>query len=92
MVEEMLDVGIIIPSQSSYSALMVMILKKYGSWRMCLDYRELKKITIKDKFPIPVIDELLDELHRQIYFTKLDLHSRYHQIRMKEEDIPKTTF
>jgi hypothetical protein len=92
MVEEMLEDGIIIPSQSSYSASMVMVLRKEASWHMCPNYRELNKITIKHKFHIPVIDELLDELHGAIYFTKLDLRSGYHQIRMKEEYIPKKTF
>ena len=92
MVEEMLEDGIIRPSQSSYSALVVMVLNKEGPWHIFPDYREINKIIIKDKFPIPFIDELLYELIGEIYFTKLYLPSKYHQIRMKEDDIPKTTF
>ena len=84
MVEEMLEDGIIRPSQSSYSTLVAMVHKK----KACLDYRELNKITIKYKFPIPIINEMLDELRGAMYFTKLVLRSGYHQIRMKGEDIP----
>jgi hypothetical protein len=92
MFQELLTVGVIRPSTSPYFSLIVMVMKKEGSWRMCPNFPALNKSTIKEKFPIPVIDDLLDELSGAQFFTKLDLHSGYHQICMKEADIPNTAF
>lgn len=88
----MLEEEVIHPNASPYSSLVLLIYKKDSSWCMCIKFWDLNKITIKDKFTIHIIDEILDELHCVKYFSKLDIRSRYHQIRLHDEDITKTTF
>jgi hypothetical protein len=92
MVQELLNAGVILPSTIPYSSPMVMVVKKEASWHMFPHSRTLNKLTIKDKFPIPVIDDLLDELSGAQFFTKLDLRLGYQKICMKEAYIPKATF
>ena len=91
-IDDLLSQGHIRPSQSPYGAPVLFVPKKDGRWRMCVDYRALNKQTVKDRYPLPRIDDLIDRLGRARYFTTLDLASGYHQIAMKNADIHKTAF
>eukprot|EP00253_Pinus_taeda_P016981 PITA_16981 len=90
--QELLDKNYIRPSVSPWGAPMLFVKKKDGTFRMCIDYRQLNKLTIKNKYPLPRIDELFDQVKGATMFSKIDLRSGYHQIRIKDEDIAKTTF
>ncbi|GKE69077.1 putative nucleotidyltransferase, ribonuclease H [Tanacetum coccineum] len=80
------------PSHSPWGAPVLFVKKKDGSFQMCIDYRELNKLTVKNRYPLPRIDDLFDQLQGARYFSKIDLRSGYHQLRVHEEDIPKTAF
>ena len=90
--KELLDKGFIRPSISPWGAPVLFVRKKDGSLRMCIDYRLFNKVTIKNKYPIPRIDDLFDQLQGARHFTKIDLRSGYHQLRVRDSDILKTAF
>nr|GEZ69490.1 putative reverse transcriptase domain-containing protein [Tanacetum cinerariifolium] len=90
--QELTDKGFIRPSSSPWGAPVLFVKKKDGSFWMCIDYRELNKLTVKNRYPLPRIDDLFDQLQGSSVYSKIDLRSGYHQSRVREEDIPKTAF
>ncbi|GJR78057.1 putative reverse transcriptase domain-containing protein [Tanacetum coccineum] len=90
--KELSDKGFIRPSSSPWGAPVLFVKKKDGSFRMCIDYRELNKLTVKNRYPLPRIDDLFDQLQGSSVYSKINLRSGYHQLRVREEDIPKTAF
>ncbi|GKA47179.1 putative reverse transcriptase domain-containing protein [Tanacetum coccineum] len=90
--QELSDKGFIRPSSSPWGAPILLVKKKDGSFRMCIDYRELNKLTVKNRYPLPRINDLFDQLQGSNIYSKIDLRSGYHQLRVREHDIPKTAF
>ncbi|GKD72262.1 putative reverse transcriptase domain-containing protein [Tanacetum coccineum] len=90
--QELADRDFIRPSTSPWGAPILFVKKKDGSFRTCIDYRELNKLTIKNRYPLPRIDDLFDQLQGSSIYSKIDLRSGYHQLRVRDEDIPKTAF
>ncbi|GJS67294.1 putative reverse transcriptase domain-containing protein [Tanacetum coccineum] len=92
LLQELYDRGFIRLSSSPWGAPVLFVKKKDGSFRMCIDYRELNKLTVKNRYPLPRIDNLFDQLQGSRVYSKIDLRSGYHQLRVHEEDIPKIAF
>nr|GFA88168.1 putative reverse transcriptase domain-containing protein [Tanacetum cinerariifolium] len=90
--KELSDKGFIRPSSSPWGAPILFVKKKDGSFRTCIDYRELNKLTMKNHYPLPKIDDLFDQLQGSSVYSKIDLRSGYHQLRVREEDVSKTAF
>nr|GEV22924.1 putative reverse transcriptase domain-containing protein [Tanacetum cinerariifolium] len=90
--KELSDKGFIRPSSSPWGAPVLFVKKRDGSFRMCIDYRELNKLTVKNRYPLSRIDDLFDQLQGSSVYSKIDLPSGYHQLRVREEDVPKTAF
>ena len=91
-VQKMLDRGVIEPCQSSWASPVVLVTKKDGTTRFCMDYRKLNDVTRKDAYPVPRIDDTLDALRGSQYFSTLDLYSGYWQVEMDQQNIDKTAF
>ena len=90
--QELLEKEFICPSVSPWGAPVLFVKKKVGTLRLCVDYRQLNKMTVKNKYPLPRIDDLFDQMKGAGVFSKIDLRSRYHQLRIKDADVNKTTF
>nr|GEU98420.1 putative reverse transcriptase domain-containing protein [Tanacetum cinerariifolium] len=90
--QELTDKGFIRPSSSPWGAPVLFVKKKDGSFRMCIDYKELNKLRVKNRYPLPRINDLFDQLQGSSVYSRIDLRSGYHQLRVREEDIPKTAF
>jgi hypothetical protein len=90
--KKLLEQGFVRPSASPWGSPVLFVEKKDGTKRMCIDYRTLNSMTIKNKYPLPRIEDLLDRLKKAKFFSKIDLRSGYHQMKIREQDIPKTAF
>ena len=90
--DDMLRKGLIRPSASPWGSPVIFVDKRDGTTRLCVDYRKLNDVTIKNKYPFPKIEDLFDQLNGSRIFSKIDLHTRYHQLKVHENDIPKTAF